>query len=310
MGIMDTLNNLTNQLNNAADKVLNSNNTYNGAAQGTEGLGIINTDNANGQLASPGGFINKVDKDSRKLATYMEQFIDSDKYVQYISNWFSSIGIGTELAGSVVNINIPTQQGVYTPYSVFACRNQAEADNALAYLSQNNNGQQNVLIGYIAYSTREIQTANTCNTQLIGISEINEINNAIDLADKHLPYIATSKAKFVSIISKYVHDLYTGKNGGVSAQVAFNSATSGVESSLNGFSNRVQEAANGFAAGMGLSQATQNQDYTQQPQPTEQQTEFSEQQEQNHVVSLSKEENQIDDVENTDESVKVSLSKN
>jgi hypothetical protein len=202
---------------------------------------------------------------------------------------------------------------------VFACRNQAEADNALGYLTQggaSNTSVANILIGYINYSMQEISTANTCNTQLIGISEINEINHAVDLATKRLPYVAVNKAKFVSILSKHVHTFYSNQVGGVNAQATFNNAASGIESSLNNFGNRVQSAANGFAAGMGLASNQDqnvNQQYQQQPiqqQPVEQPQQFNEQQAQHVGVSLSKENNQTDNVNKTDESIKVSLDKN
>ena len=202
---MDTLNNLTQQMNNAVDKITNSNaQGVQGAPvnQGLAGLGVVNENNSNGNMQSPAGFMDKADTDVRKLVTFIDRFTDNSQYVEYLSKWFTETGLFTvtpmnNCISLQMNTNVNNQNKwftetglfVVTPmnncislqmntnvnnqtfvanYTVYGCINQSEVDTVLQSISMspNMNGVT-IILGYINFNDNEIRTAKQYNIQLI-----------------------------------------------------------------------------------------------------------------------------------------------
>lgn len=235
MGILDTLNNFTEKINKAADKITNSNQQII-ASSGLDGLGIVNKDNASATLTSMSIPLTKVDNDTRKLSVNMERFNSKHDYIMNVTNWFNNIQFG-QMNTEIDCIKI---QFINTIYAIYPCRNSIDLDELIAkgvFLSRDIN-TIGIVLGYFNYTDIQKQTLNNLNLQLIGIEGIIEINNAIDLADKGLPYISLDKTKFIHIISKFVHDKYYKKG-------AYNNILTQTETdmsnSINSFSDRVQE---------------------------------------------------------------------
>lgn len=249
MSFMDTLNNLTQQLNNAADKLTNSGTQSNVGNQGLNGLGVVNENNPNGNMQSPAGFMDKADTDVRKLATFMDRFTDNSQYVKYLRDWFtktdlfnvSTDGICIKLQSKLNNIT----------YDVFGCNSQAEVDKVLS--NPMSNGDIAIIIGYINFNDNEVRTAKQYVVQLIGIEGILEINHAIELADSGLPYVTFDKASFLHMLAGALHDKY--KAMGKDMNSTFDNMTGTVSKSLNNFGDRASEAFSGFTTGMSLSKA-------------------------------------------------------
>lgn len=264
MGLMDTLNNLTQQMNNAVDKITNSNaQGVQGAPvnQGLAGLGVVNENNSNGNMQSPAGFMDKADTDVRKLVTFIDRFTDNSQYVEYLSKWFTETGLFTvtpmnNCISLQMNTNVNNQPFVAN-YTVYGCLNQNEVDTILQNIGMapNMNGVT-IILGYINFNDNEIRAAKQYNIQLIGIEGILEINHAIELADSRLPYVTFDKSSFLHMLASALHDKY--KMAQQCGGNAFDNMTSNMSASLNNFGERTSEALSGFAAGVGLSKAVNN----------------------------------------------------
>lgn len=264
MGLMDTLNNLTQQMNNAVDKITNSGTQgvqSTPVNQGLAGLGVVNENNSNGNMQSPAGFMDKADTDVRKLVTFIDRFTDNSQYVEYLSKWFTETGlfIVTPMNNCIslqMNTNV-NNQPFTANYNVYGCINQSEADTILQNIGMapNMNGVT-IILGYINFNDNEIRAAKQYNIQLIGIEGILEINHAIELADSRLPYVTFDKSSFLHMLASALHDKYkmAQQYGGN----AFDNMTSNMSASLNNFGERTSEALSGFAAGVGLSKAVNN----------------------------------------------------
>mgnify|MGYP000006617880 FL=1 len=261
MGLMDKLNNLTQQMNNAVDKITNSNaQGAQGAPvnQGLAGLGVVNENNSNGNMQSPAGFMDKADTDIRKLATFIDRFADNSQYIEYLNKWFTETGlfIVTPMNNCIslqMNTNVNNQQFVAN-YNVYGCINQSEVDTVLQSIdmSPNMNGVT-IILGYINFNDNEIRTAKQYNIQLIGIEGILEINHAIELADSRLPYVTFDKSSFLHMLASALHNKY--KMAQQCGGNTFDNMTNSMSASLNNFGERTSEALSGFAAGVGLSKA-------------------------------------------------------
>lgn len=264
MGLMDTLNNLTQQMNNAVDKITNSNaQGVQGAPvnQGLAGLGVVNENNSNGNMQSPAGFMDKADTDVRKLVTFIDRFTDNSQYIEYLNKWFTETGlfVVTPMNNCIslqMNTNVNNQTFVAN-YNVYGCINQSEVDTVLQSISMspNMNGVT-IILGYINFNDNEIRAAKQYNIQLIGIEGILEINHAIELADSRLPYVTFDKSSFLHMLASALHDKY--KMAQQCGGNAFDNMTINMSASLNNFGERTSEALSSFAAGVGLSKAVNN----------------------------------------------------
>ena len=264
MGLMDTLNNLTQQMNNAVDKITNSGTQgvqSTPVNQGLAGLGVVNENNSNGNMQSPAGFMDKADTDVRKLVTFIDRFTDNSQYVEYLSKWFTETGLFTvtpmnNCISLQMNTNV-NNQPFTANYNVYGCINHSEADTILQNIGMapNMNGVT-IILGYINFNDNEIRAAKQYNIQLIGIEGILEINHAIELADSRLPYVAFDKSSFLHMLASALHDKY--KMAQQCGGNAFDNMTSNMSASLNNFGERTSEALSGFVASVGLSKAVNN----------------------------------------------------
>ena len=261
MGLMDKLNNLTQQMNNAADKITNSNvQGVQGAPvnQGLAGLGVVNENNSNGNMQSPAGFMDKADTDVRKLATFIDRFADNSQYIEYLNKWFTETGLFviTPMNNCIslqMNTNVNNQPFIAN-YNVYGCINQSEVDTVLKSIGMapNTNGVT-IILGYINFNDNEIRTAKQYNIQLIGIEGILEINHAIELADSRLPYVTFDKSLFLHMLASSLNNKY--KMTQQCGDNTFDNMTNNMSASLNNFGEHTSEALSGFAAGVGLSKA-------------------------------------------------------
>lgn len=252
MGLLDALNNLTQQMNKASDKIVNSNqqNVVPGS-YGTQGLGIINTDNANGNLESPIAFNDKVDGDTRKLATDISKFCNNREYMEYIDDWLNKTGL---FVTSMNNCFITAQmraiinnQEFITVYDIYCCRDQNEADSVLKEIQLIRGQNQLVVIGYMNFSSSQEKTAKQMGIQLVDISGICEINNAIDLADRNIPYMTFSKTTFLHLLASSLHDKYKNIQRNELTQAA-----ASIGNTLDSLGDRTSEALKDFSDGIGL----------------------------------------------------------
>lgn len=261
---MDTLNNLTQQMNNTVDKITNSGTQWVQSTpvnQGLAGLGVVNENNSNGNMQSPAGFMDKADTDIRKLATFIDRFTDNSQYIEYLNKWFTETGlfIVTPMNNCIslqMNTNV-NNQPFTANYNVYGCINQSEADAVLQSIgtTPNMNGVT-IILGYINFNDNEIRTAKQYNIQLIGIEGILEINHAIELADSRLPYVTFDKSSFLHMLASALHNKYK-----ITQQYGcntFDNMTNNMSASLNNFGERTSEALSGFVAGVGLSKAVDN----------------------------------------------------
>ena len=263
MGLMDTLNNLTQQLNNAADRLTNSdnqqvmgNNQVIGNNKGLNGLGNIYSTHENGVMESPSVSVRKIEEDVRKITTYIDKFQDSYQYTNYFVKWFTDTGLFNVSSNGVsillqMNTNVNNQPFVAN-YSVFTCIKQADIDAAFKMLESNpiNNGTA-IIIGYVNFFDNHIAMAKRLGIQLIGIEGIQEINSAIDLADNKLPYVAFDKSLFLHVLSSALHDKYKSQQP-INGNNTFDNMANQMSTSLNNFGERATEAVSGLAAGVGL----------------------------------------------------------
>lgn len=210
MKVFDILNNVTDELNSIADKITGSDKNDSNASCTIQGLGIINTDNANGNIESL--TCNLIDSDKRKLDTDMSKFSTDKEYKNSVVDWIKYTNIfNIEDTDTYINaqLNIIDKKPFSINYKIYCCINIKEVNEVLNKIKQDSN---NIIIGYLNYNNDIKSIARNKNTQLIGVDEINEINSAIDLADKSLPYIIINKASFTHLVAHELHKKYTKKN--------------------------------------------------------------------------------------------------
>lgn len=196
---------------------------------GVEGLGVLNENKAVTCVETPNGFLSKRDTDSRKLVTDFSRFTSLDKFNEYLKNWF----IGTGLFNvSEVNANIKAQLNFssifYTMwisnngntsdnncFCIVSCLNLDNVQTILSLLEGSNNPiipNKAVLIYYGNDSNNIKDRAKKLGVELIGTEEMYDINNAIDNADKGLPYMSTNGSKFSVTIANKLNHLYKTKS--------------------------------------------------------------------------------------------------
>ena len=264
MGLLDTLNGVTNKLNEFADKVSggqqnaqNPGQTAN-CAGGLSGLGIINTDNANGGLQSPSDLEVKVDADSRLLATNMTRFSSTEQYKQYLISYFNSSGIGTASEFSAISLGLTINQTINgvaltSNYVIFPTLNYNEVMQILQNLQQPQDQSQtkNVIIGYFNYGSEQVQLSKQLGIELVGANEILEINNAISSGLKGMPYIAFDKKSFTHLVSSMLNTIYSTNKSQNGIVGTFEQVTKNVGDSLQNFGNNVSNTANNTVIGAG-----------------------------------------------------------
>lgn len=270
MGLMDKLNNLTQQLNNVADKLTNNAGMQQNMSceqplsnpGGLSGLGNIYSTHENGVMESPVIPSAQQFTDNRKITTYTDKFNDNYQYVEYFRNWFVETGLFNVSAnGDCIVLQMGTtvnNQPFVANYNVFACITQADVDAVLKQIETAgvNNGTT-VIIGYLNFNINHESIAKHFGAQLIGIEGIQEINSAIDLADSKMPYITFDKTSFLHILSTALHTKYKAQQPGSTGNT-FNDMTQSINTSLNNIGEQTSQAVAQFIEATNVTDTTQN----------------------------------------------------
>lgn len=267
MSIFDKLNNLTQQLNNAADKITgSSNNQQPTVNNGIGGLGTIGINELGNLPASV-----NIKTDDRKLVTDMNKFSNIEDYKVYLRNWLNNTGLFTEIQSDMtvaqcgyevctINKNNAGIEVATPSFSVYGCLNYSDVDNVLNHLKIAPNKIDNtsaVIICYINYTDEEVNVARSLNVHLLGINEEIEINQAIDLGDKKLPYVTMGYNDFTRMLCKSLNEKYKGYTGNDISQ-ALGGVSNNLNNSASNLMSRTEEAVKDLAAGIGLSKPVQN----------------------------------------------------
>lgn len=257
MGLIDTLNNLTQQLNNAADKITNNDGQQNYCSkQGLDGLGNIYSTHENGVMESPSAGMRHVEQDNRKITAYTDKFKDSYQYTSYLVKWLNDTGLFT-VASNGVNILVKmsttvNNQPFVASYTVFACLKQTDVDAIFKLIETTPVSSGTiVIIGYVNFNETQINIAKNSGIQLIDVDGIQEINSAIDLADSKMPYVTFDKSSFLHILSNALYEKYKSQQC-INAGSTFDNIGNQMSTSVNNFSERATEAVSGLVAGVSL----------------------------------------------------------
>lgn len=189
MGILYKLNQLTQSMNETADRSTGSQNQqfqYNQTID-TSSFGNVNTDNANRSITSQDRFLQKSDRNIKILDTTIYNFLDSQSYSQYLQNFLSSLPnfsilpVDYKIKQQINYKNIFYAQIEYNMNFLIMCSTEyAEAQNLIKTLIKSNNMINNVskvLIGYFEYDQLALTNAKNNGIEIIGISEFTEINS-------------------------------------------------------------------------------------------------------------------------------------
>lgn len=268
MGLMEGLNNLTNQLNNVANKITGSNTQCNviNAGGDTSGLGNINLDNANGTLESPAAFLNKHDSSVVMMETNMHNFVDTSAYSRSLREMlgklpnFSILDCEDGLRQQLNNNNMFYTQVINTGnYCVIPCLSINEVEDIMSSLLNTQvtiNNAVKVIICYINYNQNIINTAKNLGIELIGINEIMEINTdaTSKLPDMNFGAKQNTLKAAIGRALKSINSANSANGSNLQAGIGGIAAT--VESSLNGLGEKVSNLFSGNTQGQQMTTNT------------------------------------------------------
>lgn len=206
MSIVETLNNITTQLNTFADKITSGNEQYTDSENDLTELGNINKDNSNGSLESPRGINDKIDTDSKMLVTDMSRFNSSEEYMDYLEKWIRESEIFESVNRKEFIEAFITRDGIQHKYNIYGTLNLGDTSKVIGKITDDQ--VENIIITYNNFTLEQIPSASKLNIQLVGISEILEINHAIELGYRRLPYVTFGKDKFVNLIAYELNTKY------------------------------------------------------------------------------------------------------
>lgn len=222
---MDILNNITSNLNRIADDITGSNKNKDviSSNTGLQGLGVLNTKNGSTTINNTiDNILQKVDTDKRKLPVYMNQFTTVEQYCDRLRDWIATTEIfNIDVSSNEERYIIATVRDEYANqllnrnYEIYGCRNVDEVDSTLTRIenTQNSNNHK-LIISYTNVNKQQKNKAKQLFVELVYADDIIEINNAIDLADKGIPYIAIGNS-FVHSISKCLNIKYKNTNSNI-----------------------------------------------------------------------------------------------
>lgn len=254
MSLIESLDNLSNKLNNVADNVCNSNtSTENTNQNGLSGLGALNEFNKNTVIETPGGFLQKNDTDNRKLVTDKKRFNTPDNFQEYLINYFNNTGIlkcssaeqslkeslnfseifYTQFTNSSVNTSC---ENVFCIFPILSVHNVQTLIEQLAVSTITTNNNKCVAIGYFNYDIELKNQAKNIRLELIGIEDIFDINNAVDSADKSEPYLALDKDSFRYRLASELNKKYKNNTN--------ENMIDTITSKINNFANTIENKLN------------------------------------------------------------------
>ena len=238
MGFLDSFNNLTNQINkkvneladnltNSVSNAVNNNDVSNIPQQdisnSVDGLGSISTTSCNGTpLETPGANMYKYDTDSRKLITNIEDINTHEEYCNKIRKFIDDTGafIITDLSDDIKSkINYSsifkirhTTGNEYYVVPVLNVNNLVELIESIGKNIRTMDNTKIAIVGYCQYCDEISYAAKKYNVELFGSTDVFEVNSAVDLADKGLPYISFNKNSFAYLLASTLNDMYKKKN--------------------------------------------------------------------------------------------------
>ena len=196
MSIINIMEDLTDKMNELAGSVTSKSNEYSNKS-GLDGLGALNKDNSAANLKSQNSILNKNDTDIRKIPTMCN---NSEEYINSMTNWARNIDANTTQSNGCIQFTVGNV-GV----SMYPCINEDALNILINNLGVSNDNK--VVIGYFNISSNNKVKISNMNAYAIDIDGINEINKAIDDADKGIPYL-TLEQNIKSVIAKELNNRY------------------------------------------------------------------------------------------------------
>lgn len=231
MGFMDSFNDITEKINKAVNEVAGKveevtacalqNNNAIGQTTVQDGtidkLGAIYV-TTNGQaIETPGNFLKKTDTDKRKLATDLKGFTTVAEYKKYLEDYFISTGLFNveesqyDDSFTIQLISNVNNEVVVNKYRIFATPSINDVNTLLDNIKTtniSNNTEKLVALGYYRYDISFKQEANRLGLELFGAEEINEVNGAIDISEKRMPYVSFNKSTLCGILADNLNKKY------------------------------------------------------------------------------------------------------
>lgn len=241
---------------------------------GLEGLGNINLNNASATVESPNSFLAKTDTDSRKIALDSSKFATNDELASYLHDWLlTQCNINTATHSNILSFMLPIN-GKPISYSVVCVKGESEfTQEAQSERIQSLGSEKVVIFGYYnAPKNNEVASrVKQLGIELFTLTEIYEINSAIDGADKKLPYVSLNQNKLSSMVAKSVNEKYR-KQGTMNASTIFGDKQqlSGLGAAFSEGFNQLKNSVTGALGSIKSStQTINNQQQHIEPQITE-----------------------------------------
>lgn len=196
MSLINIMEDLTNRMNSLAGSVTSKGNEYSNKS-GLDGLGALNRENLVANIKSQNSILTKNDTDIRKIPTMCN---NSEEYINSMMNWAKNIDANATQSNGCIQFTIGT-----VGISMYPCINEDALNILLSNLGVSNDNK--VIIGYFNISSNNKAKILNVNAYAIDIDGINEINKAVDDADKGIPYL-TLEQNIKSTIAKELNTRY------------------------------------------------------------------------------------------------------
>jgi hypothetical protein len=241
-----------------------------------EGLGQLNTHETLNISASRIN-LDKADFNDKRLILDNTKFTSNEQYRGYIKDWLINTGIVnvTETANnSLVASFFDDVNG--KQYNVFVSITDEELNNIL-----NSGTCQNIVL--FSFNRTSI---NSKLVEYIGMTEMNEINSAINNGLNKLPFVEIGSNTFKAELAKRLNKKYSAEsttsfiqNEGEQIKQGFNNFGTDAQSVITDGINQLKESFKGLSGLLGGLKG-QTQQPIQQPQQMQQTEQFTQQPEQ------------------------------
>ena len=256
MGLVDSFNEITEKINKAVNDIANKveqtttnviqNSNTNDQSAVVEGsldkLGAINLTTNGEPMETPRSFLEKTDTDNRKLATDLSRFTTIESYKRYLENYFVSTELFNVEKSDYNNcfciqlFQNPTNEGLINRFRIFAVLSTDDVKVLMDNIKASNitdNTEKFVALGYFRYDKYIKKEADQLGLELFGAEEINEVNEAIDIAEKKLPYISISKNALHNILANALNNKYRALMAQNQAQANNNGFLQNTQNNMN-----------------------------------------------------------------------------
>lgn len=272
MGLMDMLNQVTQGMNDFADKLTGEANKQFDSSQnrGIEGLGNINKDNANGCITEPGDLLKKNASNAKLLETNMRNFVDNAAFSMYLQNLLQSTGqfqiVPCEdgLKQTVCNDNIFYAQctnGVN--YLIMSALQYDEAKLLIGNFVASTliiNNVRKVMVSYFNFDEHTLGVARNGGIEVVGINEFMEINSLATSSILPDLNFGASQNSFKAVLGRTLKSINTNTQQSANFQDKFNDITKSVDGALDSVVNKIEGA---FGVNSNIPQNTQDVQSTQ-----------------------------------------------